>query len=244
MGGPSPKQSDYQATRSEKMSADIAKQKADFFSQNYMPVMKAQLGDAEMDMTGTIEGRANADIAQAVDNSGMAYDEAVTGRAQEELMRAKTQAGGAAASRALAARNSAGTNILGAVQGQQDIVGQSRQTLANLDTQELLSDNQNRMDTRNAAINAGAQLATAAILRRKKNQDAKNAALGKTPPAGSAPGVAPMVPVFQQPRPNLGTSKLTGFSAPSSFNPSGFNPNYSATSLGSTSTTNPFQFGR
>ena len=226
MGGPS--QSDYQATPSERMSADIAKKKADFFRQNYMPVMKAQLADAEMDMTGTIEGRANADIAQAVDSSGMAYDDAVTGRAQEELMRAKTMAGGEAASRALDARNRAGTNIIGAAQGQQEVVGQARSQLANLDTQSLLSANENRMATRGAAINAAAQLGTAAILRARGNRNPAEAASAQP---GSTPGGDPMVPVFQQ------------FKAPSSFTTGGFNPSNSPSALARTSTYNPFKVG-
>ena len=225
MGGPS--QSDYEASPSEVMSANIAKKKADFFRQNYMPVMKAQLADAEMDMTGTIEGRANADIAQAVDSSGMAYDDAVTGRAQEELMRAKTMAGGEA-SRALDARNRAGTNIIGAAQGQQDVVGQARSQLANLDTQSLLSANENRMATRGAAINAAAQLGTAAILRARGNRNPAEAASAQP---GSTPGGDPMVPVFQQ------------FKAPSSFTTGGFNPSNSPSALARTSTYNPFKVG-
>ena len=155
----SPKQKDYGPSPGEQLQAGIAKAKYDEWNAVFKGVDDRNVSDARRDLSSTFKGRANADVVQAL-------GDASTGSTYRQTQNMSDIGGlwnAALNSQNLAANTSAGNVQAGlrsdAVEGITNRSGTLSANLAQgarIGNSNVLNEAKNKLQVRNAYLNAGA----------------------------------------------------------------------------------------
>tara|TARA_R110000868_G_scaffold368864_2_gene632059 strand:- start:980 stop:1675 length:696 start_codon:yes stop_codon:yes gene_type:complete len=157
----SPKQKDYGPSPGEKLQAGVAKAKYDEWNAVFKGVDDRNVSDARRDLSSTFKGRANADVVQSL-------GDASTGSTYRQTQNMSDIGGlwnAALNSQNLAANTSAGNVQAGlrsdAVEGITNRSGVLSANLAqgaSIGNSNILNEAKNKLQVRNAYLNAGAKV--------------------------------------------------------------------------------------
>ena len=161
--GSKPKKSDYQATAEEKLDASIAKQRADFFRQNYGPLLKEQMNFVEKGTANLARSRAAADVQQSLSDMDyrLSQNTERSGQVGQALQGNLAQADGLSAD----IENKLATSSIGTSQGQTADASSGISQFAGISASDALNRAKARQQVAEAKFAAGAQLATAGVMR-------------------------------------------------------------------------------
>lgn len=164
--GAKPKQSDYKASAAEQVDARVAVDRANIFKRDYMPLLKKQMNYAAKGVDQRLRARAAADVQQQTASNTLAESQR-TDRAGD-IANATLSNLGAADNNAAAVENQMATNTIGTAQGQAADASSGISEAARIGASEALTRAKNNQMVAQAKINAGAQLATAGVMRAGK----------------------------------------------------------------------------
>lgn len=153
--GSSPKKQDYQASASEKASANVALQQYQKFKRLYDPLLQNMRDESKSeDSTNKLRGRANADTMQALTSAPSYANTQVSDIASDQSKALQGQLGIASAS-GKDIQNQMKTNVLGIVSDQAADAQSGMAQASRLATSEALTRaqaNQTKRSARNAAL--------------------------------------------------------------------------------------------
>jgi hypothetical protein len=161
--GAKPKQSDYKASAAEQVDARVAVDRANIFKEKYMPLLKEQMNYSAKGIDQRLRARAVADVQQQTSSNTLAESQR-TDRAGD-VANATLSSLGVADTNAMAVENKMATNTIGTAQGQAADASSGLSQAARIGTTEALNRAKNKQMVAQAKIDAGAQLATAAVMR-------------------------------------------------------------------------------
>lgn len=164
--GSKPKKSDYKASAAEQVDARVAVDRANIFKRDYMPKLKEQMNYAAKGVDQRLRARAAADVQQQTASNTLAESQR-TDRAGD-IASATLSNLGVADNNAAAVENKMATNTIGTVQGQAADASSGISKVARIGASEALTRAKNKQMVAQAKINAGAQLATAGVMRAGK----------------------------------------------------------------------------
>ena len=161
--GSKPKKSDYQATAAEKIDASVAKQRADFFRQNYGELLKEQMNFVEKGTANLARSRAAADVQQSLSDMDyrLAQDTERSGQVGQALQGNLAQADRVSKN----IENKMATSTIGTAQGQAADASSGISQVARISASDALNRAKARQQVSQAKFDAGAQLATAGVMR-------------------------------------------------------------------------------
>jgi hypothetical protein len=164
--GSKPKKSDYKASAAEQVDASVAVDRANIFRRDYMPLLKEQMNYAAKGVDQRLRARAAADVQQQTASNTLAESQR-TDRAGD-IANATLSNLGVADNSAAAVENQMATNTIGTAQGQAADASSGISKAARIGASEALTRAKNKQMVAQAKINAGAQLATAGVMRAGK----------------------------------------------------------------------------
>lgn len=199
--GSKPKKSDYQATAAEKMDASVAKQRADFFRQNYGPLLKEQMNFVEKGTANLARSRAAADVQQSLSDMDyrLAQDTERSGQVGQALQGNLAQADRVSKN----IENKMATSTIGTAQGQAADASSGISQVARISASDALNRAKARQQVSQAKFDAGAQLATAGVMR-----GAEEGLFGKKIQQRMQ---GPSVPSLSQPAPTKASNPINQF---------------------------------
>jgi hypothetical protein len=157
-----PKKSDYGPSAEETALAKISSQEQKYYQQKYSPKIKQAMEAAmKEDITSTVQGRAQADVMQAL-SSKPSLQAARSVDAAADMASAASAQQLQAGAQALAGQKQRQVGALGLARGEAGVATQGLSQAARVATTSQLAEAQRKQMVREAKLAAGAQLAGAA----------------------------------------------------------------------------------
>jgi len=162
--GSSPKKQDYQASASEKASANVALQQYKKFKRVYDPLLQNMRDESKSeDSTKKLRGRANADTMQALTSAPSYANTQVSDIASDQSKALQGQLGIASAS-GKDIQNQMKTNVLGTATGQAADAQSGMAQASRLATSDALTRAQAKQTKRSARNSALGEIAGATMI--------------------------------------------------------------------------------
>jgi hypothetical protein len=185
-------------SRTEQLEASVAVDRQNFFRQNYNKLLKEQRNFGDKKVGNMLRGRAAADVQQQLSNSS--YGESMRSDAAGDSANALLGNLGVASTNATAIENRMATNTIGTAQQQASDATTGLSAAARISSSDALNRAKNKQMVAQAKLNAGAQLATAGVMRAGSEGLFGNKVAG-TINGPSTPSSKPSVPKLQN-KPN------------------------------------------
>ena len=152
-----PKESEYEASAAEKMSASVGLAEKNYFDNTYGPLLREERDLSEKENFASVaKGRANADVAQTLDKPSLAATRSVDASAD------RASAGASMASQAqfqaLAAQRKRQVDVLGKARGQQADATSGLAAVARIENTKTLSSAKRKLQNRQANIDFGMKI--------------------------------------------------------------------------------------
>ena len=162
--GDSPKKQDYQASASEKASANVAMQQYQKFKRLYDPLLQNMRDESKSeDSTNKLRGRANADTMQALTSAPSYANTQVSDIASDQSKALQGQLGVASAS-GKNIQNQMKTNVVGIASNQAADAQSGMAQASRLATSEALTRAQAKQTKRSARNSALGEIAGATMV--------------------------------------------------------------------------------
>lgn len=171
--GDKPKRSDYQASETEKASAEVGKMQRERFKRLYDPLLR-EMRDQSMsdDPTRQLRGRANADTMQAL-TSNLQFRNTQQLDRTGDIAQATLGQLGQAGAQGKQIENQLRTNVVGIANQQGADAASGLAQAARMQTSEQLNRARARQQVRSARAGAAAQLAGATLMQGVQNMQTR-----------------------------------------------------------------------
>mgnify|MGYP003650067999 CR=1 FL=1 len=157
----SPKASEYAPSPGEQLQSQVARAQYDEWNKVFKPVEDRFVADTQRDITSTVTGRANADVAQAMNEAseGSLYNQTSRMSDVPSLWNAAMVSQNLAANKAGGALESGMmSDALEAVTNRSGTLSKNIAAGADIGRTNVLTDARNKLAVRNSYLNAGANV--------------------------------------------------------------------------------------